>query len=90
MRRRFAHYGACCGVKPFSVKTEGRPQFNSNNPADMLSDFVFSCLKILDVILRTSTLSYLWYIFVKCEFLCVLSFQVYKNICMKTLTKTME
>jgi len=30
MGRRFAHYGACCGVKPFSVKTEGKPQGNSN------------------------------------------------------------
>jgi hypothetical protein len=60
------------------------------NPADMLSDFVFSCVKILDVVLRTSALSYLWYIFVNCEFLCVLSFQVYKNICMKTLTKAVE
>jgi hypothetical protein len=25
------------------------------NPADMLSDFVFSCVKILDVVLRRST-----------------------------------
>ena len=55
------------------------------NPADMLSDFVFSCVKILNVLLRTSTLSYLRY--VNCEFLYVLSLQVYKNISMKILTK---
>jgi hypothetical protein len=30
MGRRFAHYRASCGVKPFSIKTVGRPQFNSN------------------------------------------------------------
>jgi len=60
-RRRFAHYGACCGVKPFSVKTEGRRQCIPTNPADMLSDFVFSWVKMLDVVLRTITLLYLRY-----------------------------
>jgi hypothetical protein len=78
MGRRFAHYWASCGVKPFSIKTGGDRSSIPTNAADMLSDFVFTSVEILGSLLRVSTLSYfginlckLFTVHLFCQFTCV-------------------